>query len=86
MAQAQKVQEERRRVERLALRLNATMVNDVCHAPTSYLLARPSTIPHPSGATTQTAAVLPANGANYATIANWIAAGCMKSGTCECAE
>ena len=55
-----------------------TMVNDVCHPPTSYLLARPSTIPHPQAATTQTAAVLPANGANYATIANWIAAGCMN--------
>ncbi|MBW8757782.1 MAG: hypothetical protein JF586_09255 [Burkholderiales bacterium] len=55
-----------------------SMVNDVCHPPTSYLLARPSTIPHPQAATTQTAAVLPANGANYATIANWIAAGCMN--------
>jgi hypothetical protein len=54
-----------------------TMVNDVCHAPTSYLLARPSTIPHPDAATSQTTAVLPANGANYATIANWIAAGCL---------
>lgn len=53
-----------------------TMVNDVCHPPTSYLLARPSTIPHPDAATTQTTAVLPANGANYATIASWIAAGC----------
>ena len=54
-----------------------TMVNDVCHPPTSYLLARPSTIPHPSAATSQATAVLPANGANYATIANWIAAGCL---------
>jgi hypothetical protein len=54
-----------------------TMVNDVCHPPTSYLLARPSTIPHPDGATSQTTAVLPAAGANYATIANWIASGCL---------
>ncbi|MBC7664751.1 MAG: hypothetical protein H7276_13355 [Caulobacter sp.] len=54
-----------------------TMVNDVCHPPTSYLLARPSTIPHPDAATSQTTAVLPANGANYATIASWIAAGCL---------
>jgi len=53
-----------------------TMVNDVCHPPTSYLLARPSTIPHPDAATAQTVAVLPANGAHYATIASWIAAGC----------
>jgi len=54
-----------------------TMVNDVCHPSTSYLLTRPSTIPHPDSATSQTAAVLPANGANYATIASWIAAGCL---------
>ena len=54
-----------------------TMVNDVCHPPTSYLLARPSTIPHPDAATTQTTAVLPAGSANYATIASWISAGCL---------
>jgi hypothetical protein len=53
-----------------------TMVNDVCSPPTSYLLARPSTIPHPDSATTQTTAVLPAGGANYATIASWIHSGC----------
>ncbi len=54
-----------------------TMVNDVCHPPTSYLLTRPSTIPHPDSATSQTTAVLPANGANYATIASWIHSGCL---------
>jgi hypothetical protein len=54
-----------------------TMVSDTCHPPVDYLLARPSTIPHPDGATSQTTAVLPANSANYATIANWIAAGCL---------
>jgi hypothetical protein len=54
-----------------------TMVSDTCHPPVDYLLARPSTIPHPDGATAQTTAVLPANSANYATIANWIAAGCL---------
>ena len=54
-----------------------TMVSDTCHPPVDYLLARPSTIPHPDAATSQTTAVLPANGANYATIANWIAAGCL---------
>jgi hypothetical protein len=53
-----------------------TMVNDVCTPASSYLLARPSTIPHPDAATTQTTAVLPANGANYATIFNWIHSGC----------
>ncbi len=54
-----------------------TMISDTCHPPVDYLLARPSTIPHPDGATSQTTAVLPANSANYATIANWIAAGCL---------
>ena len=54
-----------------------TMVSDTCHPPLDYLLARPSTIPHPDAATSQTTAVLPANSANYATIANWIAAGCL---------
>jgi hypothetical protein len=54
-----------------------TMVSDTCHPPVDYLLARPSTIPHPDAATSQTAAVLPANSANYATIASWIAAGCL---------
>jgi len=54
-----------------------TMVSDTCHPPVDYLLAKPSTIPHPDGATSQTTAVLPANSANYATIANWIAAGCL---------
>jgi hypothetical protein len=54
-----------------------TMVSDTCHPPIDYLLQKPSTIPHPDGATSQTTAVLPANSANYATIANWIAAGCL---------
>jgi Hydrazine synthase alpha subunit middle domain len=55
-----------------------TMVNDVCHPPTSYLLARPSSVTdHPGTGTGGAAPILPANGANYATIASWIAAGCM---------
>ncbi|MDP9124714.1 MAG: hypothetical protein M3N82_08970 [Pseudomonadota bacterium] len=54
-----------------------TMVSDTCHPPVDYLLARPSTIPHPDAATSQATAVLPANSANYATIASWIAAGCL---------
>ncbi len=53
-----------------------TMISDTCHPPVDYLLARPSTIPHPDGATSQTTAVLPAGGANYTAIANWIATGC----------
>ncbi len=53
-----------------------TMINDVCNVAANPLLARPSTIPHPSGATGQTTAVLPVSSANYTTIANWIATGC----------
>jgi hypothetical protein len=53
-----------------------TMISDTCHPPLDYLLARPSTIPHPDGATSQTAAVLPSTSANYATIAAWISGGC----------
>ena len=52
------------------------MVSNVCQPNTSYLLARPSTIPHPAAATTQTQAVLPATGADYATIAHWITGLC----------
>jgi len=52
-----------------------TMINDVCNAAANPLLMRPSTIPHPSGAT-QATALLPAGSANYTTISNWIATGC----------
>lgn len=53
-----------------------TMISDACHPETSYLLAKPSTVPHPLGAVGQTAAVLPAASANYTTIFNWIKGGC----------
>ncbi|HEX7689175.1 MAG TPA: hypothetical protein VF453_15780 [Burkholderiaceae bacterium] len=53
-----------------------TMISDTCHPPLDYLLAKPSTIPHPDGATSQTTAVLPSTSANYATIATWISSGC----------
>ncbi|WP_295642278.1 hypothetical protein [uncultured Methylibium sp.] len=53
-----------------------TMISDTCNAPSNYLLSRPSTVPHPSGAAGQTTAVLPAGSAAYTTIANWIAGGC----------
>jgi Hydrazine synthase alpha subunit middle domain len=53
-----------------------TMITDTCHPPTDLLLSMPSTIPHPQGATNQTAAVLPAGSADYNTIANWILSGC----------
>jgi len=54
-----------------------SMISDVCTPPASYLLARPSTIPHPAAlAGTQTTAILPTTSANYQTIASWIATGC----------
>lgn len=56
-----------------------SVINDVCNAANNALLRRPSTVPHPAGATAQVNAVLPAGSANYTTIQNWIAAGC--SGT-----
>ena len=56
--------------------VSLTMVNNACLAAANPLLARPSTVPHPSGATGQTAAPLPVGSANYTTIANWIAAAC----------
>jgi hypothetical protein len=53
-----------------------TMISDACHPETSYLLSKPSTVPHPLGAVGQTAAVLPAASANYTAIFNWIKGGC----------
>jgi hypothetical protein len=53
-----------------------TMISNTCAPASNALLARPSTIPHPEGATGQARAVLPAASADYTTIANWIASGC----------
>ena len=53
--------------------VSLTMISDVCAGPSNALLRRPSTAPHPSGAT---AAVLPAGSAKYNAIASWIASGC----------
>jgi hypothetical protein len=53
-----------------------TMISNACQPASNYLLSRPSTVPHPSGALGQTTAVLPVGSANYTTIANWIASGC----------
>ena len=56
-----------------------TMVSSACSASTvasNALLQRPSTVPHPAGATGQTAAVLPAGSAGYNAIATWISTGC----------
>jgi hypothetical protein len=53
-----------------------SMVSNTCSPAQNRLLARPSTVPHPPGATTQTTAVLPAGSAGYTAIANWILTGC----------
>ncbi|MFZ2989558.1 MAG: hypothetical protein WA086_16325, partial [Ideonella sp.] len=53
-----------------------SMISDTCNAASNPLLARPSTIPHPTGATTQTKAVLPADSTDFTTIVRWIASGC----------
>ncbi|MCC6247551.1 MAG: hypothetical protein IT499_07315 [Rubrivivax sp.] len=53
-----------------------TMINNACLAAANPLLARPSTVPHPSGATGQAAPVLAAGSAGYTAIANWIATAC----------
>jgi hypothetical protein len=52
------------------------MVSDACNAAANPLLSRPSTVPHPAGATGQTTAVLPVGGTAYNAIASWISSGC----------
>jgi len=53
-----------------------TMISDACKPADNALLKRPSTVPHPAGATGQSAAVLPAGSASYSAIAAWINSGC----------
>jgi hypothetical protein len=53
-----------------------TMISDTCHPASNFLLSRPSTAPHPAGATGQVTPPLPASSAGYATIAAWIQTGC----------
>jgi hypothetical protein len=53
-----------------------SMISNTCQPASNYLLSRPSTVPHPAGATGQTTAVLPAGSAGYSTIAAWIRTGC----------
>ena len=53
-----------------------SMISNTCQPASNYLLARPSTVPHPSGATTQATAVLPAGSGPYNTLFNWIQSGC----------
>ena len=52
-----------------------SMISDTCNPASNYLLLRPSTAPHPSGAASAPVP-LPNPSANYTAISNWIAAGC----------
>lgn len=52
-----------------------TMISDACAVTANALLSKPSTVPHPSGATGSTA-VLPVGSTAYNTIANWLRTGC----------
>ena len=57
-----------------------SMISNACDAGSSYLLKKPSTVPHPAGKVTppgtMPTAVLPVGSADYNTIAAWIGAGC----------
>jgi hypothetical protein len=53
-----------------------SMVSDACNAGSNFLLKRPSTVPHPAGASAQATAVLPVGSNAYNTIAAWITSGC----------
>jgi hypothetical protein len=53
-----------------------TMISNACQPASNYLLSRPSTVPHPSGAMGQATAVLPVGSAGYNSIASWISTGC----------
>jgi hypothetical protein len=53
-----------------------SMISNACTPASNFLLSRPSTVPHPAGAVSQTSAVLPVGSANYNAIATWIQGGC----------
>ena len=53
-----------------------SMINNTCTPAANPLLARPSTVPHPSGELTQTTALLPLGSTGYNRIASWITRGC----------
>jgi hypothetical protein len=56
--------------------VSLTLVTDTCNAASNPLLRRPSTAPHPAGATGQTTALLPPSSAGYTAISAWISSGC----------
>ncbi len=53
-----------------------SLISNTCAAESNALLARPSTVPHPSGDLEQTTALLPVGSTGYEAIASWIRRGC----------
>ncbi len=53
-----------------------SMISNTCAPASNYLLSRPSTAPHPSGALGQATPPLPVGSAGYNQIASWIGSGC----------
>jgi hypothetical protein len=53
-----------------------SMINNTCTPAANPLLLRPSTVPHPSGDTAQTTALLPVGSSGYNQIVAWIQSGC----------
>jgi hypothetical protein len=53
-----------------------SMISNTCQAASNPLLLKPSTAPHPTGATDKLKAPLPTGSASYNTILQWIAGGC----------
>mgnify|MGYP001809747585 FL=1 len=56
-----------------------SMISNSCAPASNALLARPSTVPHPSGDLEQTSALLPPGSPAYQAIASWISAGCSNA-------
>lgn len=61
--------------ERGDYNVTLTMISDACTAAANPLLSRPSTVPHPSGSSSNTA-ILPVGSSAYNTIASWVQTGC----------
>jgi hypothetical protein len=53
-----------------------SMISNTCNVASNTLMQRPSTAPHPNGATGQTTPPLPVGSSGYTAIAAWISAGC----------
>jgi mono/diheme cytochrome c family protein len=56
-----------------------SLISNTCVPESNALLARPSTVPHPSGELGQTTAMLPVGSTGYEAIAAWIRRGCSSA-------